>query len=816
MNRHSATLVWMAAALVSIAGQAFAEQAADPWAAVLRYKIDQPRTALVAVEAEIHAARPDQRDAMEARLVKMLQSPEATTDAKVWACRQLRIVGSEQCVPAVAPLLADKDLATAARWALQSIAGDKASAALREALPRLEGNLKVGVILTLGARKDRQAVALLAPLAADKDPATGEAALYALGHVGGADALAALRAAAVPDGLARYRFDAILLCADGLAAEGKAAEAAGVYREVLQQSADPVIKTAALRGLVATEKGKAAETVLSVLKGENAKLRMSAARFICELAGPEALAPVLTELASLPADVQVAILGMAEAKAVLPAAQSALMSGEPSVRAAALEALGRLGDASVLKTLLAAAAGSSGDEPTAAREALARLRGAEVDGGLIAAAQAGETEVCLEAIRALTARNATSAVETLLQLAVQRERPTPGVSSVRAQALQALGALADLKTLPAMVRLLAEAKGDHADDITGALTAVCRRIDDKDAAAACVLAALPGLEADRRSEVLRVSARIPAARALGALREALGDASPSVQDVAVRGLADWPDASAMPDLLHVARSTKSNVHKTVVLRGVVRMAEIKGVPPERAAKALAEALALADRPDDKKMVLAALGNVAHPAALEAAAGRLGDNELELDAATATVRIAKGLRLANPDAAKAAVQKVLDTCKSPAARQVAESALVVVDVGLNIAPQGTATSPDGLESDGAAGGDQAAIDNDPNTYWDEEDNKGEYRLVVTFKQPEKIAAVSILGYEHHRCAPRDFEIVCDGKAVKKVAIAQYDNNVLVVGLDAPVTATSVELKITGYYGGSPAIRELGIYRAKAGK
>jgi hypothetical protein len=47
-------------------------------------------------------------------------------------------------------------------------------------------------------------------------------------------------------------------------------------------------------------------------------------------------------------------------------------------------------------------------------------------------------------------------------------------------------------------------------------------------------------------------------------------------------------------------------------------------------------------------------------------------------------------------------------------------------------------------------------------------------------------------------------------VKKIENAQYDENFLVVSLDE-VTAKEVELKITGYYGSSPAVRELGIYR-----
>lgn len=134
----------------------------------------------------------------------------------------------------------------------------------------------------------------------------------------------------------------------------------------------------------------------------------------------------------------------------------------------------------------------------------------------------------------------------------------------------------------------------------------------------------------------------------------------------------------------------------------------------------------------------------------------------------------------------------------------------VPAGLvNIAVLGTASSPDGLEQDGDGKGDRAGVDGDPNTYWDESDGAKLYRYVVTFKQPEKIAALAIMGWAQHDFAPRDFEVLCDGKLVKPIQQAAYTKNILHVPL--PETACqSLELKITGYYGRSPAIRELGVF------
>jgi hypothetical protein len=196
-------------------------------------------------------------------------------------------------------------------------------------------------------------------------------------------------------------------------------------------------------------------------------------------------------------------------------------------------------------------------------------------------------------------------------------------------------------------------------------------------------------------------------------------------------------------------------------------------------------------------------------------GLLRDPDLEVEAAAAVVKIAGGVRRTDPKAADEAIGKILEVCTSPTARQVAESAQFVPANLLNIASRGVASSPDGWEKDGEASGDAAAIDGDPGTYWDEEDGKSLYRLKVDFDAPRKIVAISILGWAHHNYAPKDFELLLDGVSVKKVENAVYSENFLVIRLDG-TNAKSVELAISGYYGNSPAIRELGIYRPAGGR
>jgi HEAT repeat protein len=443
----------------------------------------------------------------------------------------------------------------------------------------------------------------------------------------------------------------------------------------------------------------------------------------------------------------------------------------------------------------------------AARKSLSSLRGAGVSEALLAAAQSGEAAARAEAIQALAARNATSAAGALRKLASDAD------AGVRTQALTALASLAQAKDVPALVDLFMQSKADaDRSAAENALAALARRVTDKDAAAAPLLEALAKASAPQRPTLLRLASRVPCAKSLEVLRSGLKEADAAVQDAAVRGLVDWPDAAALPALAEIARSFADQTHRVLALRGFIRIAALQdGRTPEQRVKALAEAMPLATSAAEKKLVLAALGDFSTVAALDLATGCLSEKELEVEAATAVVNIAKGVQKTNAAAAAAARQKILDVCTSPAARQIAEGPSAALTGMVNIAPQGTASSPDGLKDDGASSGPQAAIDGDPNTYWDQEDGAKLYRLVVTFKQPEKFAAISIMGYEQHNFAPKDFEILGDGKVIKAITNAQYQDNLFVVRFDQ-TECKAVELKITGYYGGSPAVRELGIYRS----
>ena len=191
---------------------------------------------------------PAARRDLESRLLAVLQS-NAPRDARDYVCRVLRTIGTAASVPALEALLADPDLSHMARYALERIPVSQAGQALERQLRKLTGQLKVGVISSLGTRG--QGVSLLKPLLQDADQATARAAAIALGRIASVDASKALDSAKPRPALAVVFADSSMACAEKLLAAGRAKEARAIYQRLLRTNPPPLIRLAAERSLKA-------------------------------------------------------------------------------------------------------------------------------------------------------------------------------------------------------------------------------------------------------------------------------------------------------------------------------------------------------------------------------------------------------------------------------------------------------------------------------------------------------------------------------------------------------------------------------------
>ena len=118
-----------------------------------------------------------------ADLVAILNDSDTTEFAKAKACQRLAVVGEPSAVPALAELLGDPQLAHYARTALEPMPSGAADQALREALSRLNGGLLVGVINSIGVRRDPMALTALAKLRRDDDQSVISAATAAINRI---------------------------------------------------------------------------------------------------------------------------------------------------------------------------------------------------------------------------------------------------------------------------------------------------------------------------------------------------------------------------------------------------------------------------------------------------------------------------------------------------------------------------------------------------------------------------------------------------------------------------------------------------------
>jgi HEAT repeat protein len=117
------------------------------------------------------------------KLVSLLQDSSASEYAKAKACQRLAVIGDGSAAPALAPLLDSPHLSTYARTALESIPGPAADDALRSALQRTKGPQLIGVINSIGKRRDPKAIAQLGSFRAGSDPEVAKAADAALARI---------------------------------------------------------------------------------------------------------------------------------------------------------------------------------------------------------------------------------------------------------------------------------------------------------------------------------------------------------------------------------------------------------------------------------------------------------------------------------------------------------------------------------------------------------------------------------------------------------------------------------------------------------
>jgi len=622
------------------------------------------------------------------RVIVSRLKPSLPRPAQVWLLKQLERIGRGEAVECLAGFLADRDewVRECARRALQNNPAPEATATLLKALDAAEAApWRVGLMNALGYRRDAAAVKSLIKQAGDADDEVRSAALRALAQIGepstslgpgkaAADAITAGMTKGA-DRAKAIATDSYLLLADKLAAKDDKATALAMYRKFLDAKGH--LRCAAIVGIGRAGGVKELDTIFEALGDPDVTVRGSALQALGLLPAREVNQAMIAKLKAAAPEMKVMLLqALARGgdKESLPAFVAAASDPNEGVRIAAYEGMGMLRNEEAASVLVPAVVKATDKELAAAKTAINLIPGGAMTTALIKAMDAAAPSGRVQLIQCLGARRTTAVVPALLKAAEDSD------ASVRTEALKAVADVADEKALPAVAKLLVNAKGDaERQAAEGTVVALARRIEDAEKRTEPVTAALPGASVPARLSVLRVLGRLGGAKALEAVRAALKDASPEVQDAAFRALPNWIEPSVATELLAIAKSDEKLPRRVLALRGAVDViGKLSGQSPDEMLKLYESAMAAAQRPEDKKMVLGGMGGVANLGALELAQRYMDDPALKDEAEVAVVQIARALSGSYQAKAKDILKKLMATSKNERVRKEAGEAMDLLE------------------------------------------------------------------------------------------------------------------------------------------
>jgi HEAT repeat protein len=615
----------------------------------------------------------------EQTLIQVLQSTTAGPREKDAACARLKFIGTARCVPAVAALLTDEHLSHSARYALEPLQSAEAGRALLEALSKTKDLLRIGIINSLAVRHEKEAVPPLVPLLQDQDTVTATASARALGEIGGTDAVTALRTSVrnSPPDVHRAAVDGLLRCANRMLNSGQRSPALAIFEQLDAPTESDTIRIAAFRGRVAGSGNAGLNMVLHAISGPPGPSQVAALQLARDLQVPNTTRELGRLLPQLTPPVQIAVVGSLAQRgdiAAVPLLKALASSSSPDTWIALIQAFDDLGDASVVPLLANWAASGLPEVQKAARQALGDLHRGNITQALIDQLSSSKPEVQAELARALGARGDKAAVPRLIELA-QR-----GPASARKGVLQALSVLADDSQLGALVELVLQAKesvtrAEAAETVNSAYQHILAQKGQAD-----VTPLVQGIEKgspEARSALLPVCSGLADPKVRDTLRQNMQNNDRQVNAAAVRALCDTIDGELLQDLLQLACKTQDDSIRSLAIGGAVRLStqeETVKLPSQQRVVALKSLLACSAGPDQKRKVLAGLGEVADPQALAVVDTTLDDPSVRNEAARAAVKIATALPSSESLACEATLKKALAAADEDHTRQAVQAAL----------------------------------------------------------------------------------------------------------------------------------------------
>ena len=604
-----------------------------------------------------HAQQPVPAEGNEQQLIAVLQSDAALFE-KAKACQRLAVIGTDECIPALAALLGDKNLSHYARTGLEAIPGKAVDDALRSALETTKGEQLAGVINSLATRGDEQAANAIGKLIASADPAVSSSALSALGRIASKDAVNVLTSALGNQNLdAVVVADACLTAADRMLNDGNNERVVALLEAVRSANLPKHIDVAARFAEVRTGSRDISELIGSYLSADDRDLFRVGLELAHNARDSQTTGQLVSMLETMPRERRILLLHVLGARGdsdAVPAVVDAAGSKNTEIQITALQVLGQIGDASVFPTLLEASKSKDDVLATVAGESLIDLPDDSVDRQIAGRIRSTVGRQRLALINAAGSRGIKEAIPTLMALMT-----TPNETE-RTAVTDALGMTIGMDELPALVDRLLR---DPSVPLLEALRKACQRASDRDAAADMLFSKMNGASDQAKSELLDLLIYVGGEKALAAIGETARSSDDALADPATRALGKWLTPDVADVLLDLAENGNPKF-RVRCLRGYIRVIRQFGLRANARMTMSRKAFTAATRDEERQLVLDTITRFPSGAALKFAVAQLKKPALREAAAASAIAIAESIVDRDRKSVSATIDTILASTKDP--------------------------------------------------------------------------------------------------------------------------------------------------------
>jgi HEAT repeat protein len=382
--------------------------------------------------------------------------------------------------------------------------------------------------------------------------------------------------------------------------------------------------------------------------------------------GPAMTQLFAARLETLDADGQIALLN-ALADRGDHAARAAVVgfcasSPDARVRAAAITALGRLGEPDDLPLLVKTLSAKSSIEQSAARQSLVQLSGETINKSLATASQSASPAVKAALIDALAARRAGDQLPAFVAASVNDD------ARVRKAAMSALGQVGRPDQIAEMLPGVLKAEpGAERDDAEENVVLVCDRITDADKRAVALIEALNTIDATHRDQLLALVGRVGGRKLIDFVGEIATGNDRARRKTGIDALSKWPDASVADKLLEIAAAATDPAERSRAFRGYVRVSATRdNRSDQQRLDRLKQAMQAARTPEEITLVINRVRTAYDVDALRFVLPYVDRPQFSQIACETIVEIAHHREVRDPNKSEVdkALDKVIATSKNP--------------------------------------------------------------------------------------------------------------------------------------------------------